>query len=203
VLPPQDLILLQAKIRILFTLVCLLWAIHAIDWAALQGRLSWAFCIRPREPWGLVGVITAHFLHDRDNHLPGNTLSLIPLGGLILLQGVGIFYAVSIIAGLIAGLGTWLFASKGFYIGASGIIFGYIGFLLVYGLVSGNFLAAVIAIWVGIQYGRSITGSKDTYSGILPLPPGLHIAWMMHLFGFIGGIVAAYLLGYLRLTAGS
>lgn len=186
----------------------MLWAIHAINWAVFQGELNWAFGIRPRTAWGLVGVIAAHFLHSEGDHLVGNTLSLIPLGGLVLLQGIGIFLVVSVISGLIAGLGTWLFAPSIFwpngraapYRGASGVIFGYLGFLLVYGLLGGNMVALLIALLVLIRYGWLVLGTEAMPSGILPGHPS---AWMMHLFGFIGGIVAAYLLGYARLTAGS
>lgn len=193
----EDLLLLRTKARILFSLVCLLWGIHALNAAVFRGGLNRVFGIRPRELWGLVGIFTAHLLHDEDDHLPSNTLALIPLGGFVILQGIPIFYTVTIIAALVAGVGTWLLGSPvpkdDAYKGASGVIFGYLGFLLLYGLTSGNAIAFLFAIIAGFCYGRLIVGSNQLPSQILP---GARSAWITHLFGFVGGIIAAYLLSY-------
>lgn len=193
----EDLLLLRAKARILFSLICLLWGIHALNAAVFQGGLNRVFGIRPRELWGLIGVFTAHLLHDEDDHLPNNTLALVPLGGFVILQGIPIFYTVTIVTALVAGIGTWLLGAPApahdAYKGASGVIFGYLGFLLIYGLTSGNSLAFLFAVITGFCYGRSIIGSKQLPSQILP---GSRGAWITHLFGFVGGIIAAYLLSY-------
>lgn len=197
----EDLLVLRAKAKILFTLICFLWGIHALNWAAFRGGLNWVFGIRPREILGLVGIVTSPFLHGDGDHLPGNTLFLLPLGGFVLVQGIEIFYVVTITAALVDGLGTWLFAKNyGYpyaYVGASGVIFGYLGFLLIYGFVAGNILAFLLALVAGSWYGKLITGSQYNPSLILPGSQG---AWISHLFGFIGGILAAYLLGYWQLN---
>jgi membrane associated rhomboid family serine protease len=196
-LTPEDLLLLQTKARTLLSLICFLWGIHALNWAVFRGGLNWVFGIRPREMLGLIGIVTSPFLHLEEHHLPGNTLALLPLGGFVLLQGLETFYVVSIMAGLADGLGTWLFGRQTHYpyayVGFSGVIFGYLGFLLIYGLVAGNLLALLVALIVGFQYGKLITGSSERPSDILPGSPS---AWISHLFGFIGGIVAAYSLGF-------
>jgi membrane associated rhomboid family serine protease len=200
---PEDLLLLQAKAKILLSLICLLWGIHALNWVVFKGGLNETFGIRPREIGGLVGVVTCHFLHDdEDQHLPSNTRALFPLGGFVLLQGIETFYATTIIIALVSGIGVWLFAKQGTHVGASMLIYGYLGFLLIYGLVAGNLLALLIALMVGFRYGSQITGTQKYPSDILPGgSPG--ISWEGHLFGFIGGIVAAYFLGYLQLGAQS
>ncbi|NES94982.1 MAG: rhomboid family intramembrane serine protease, partial [Desertifilum sp. SIO1I2] len=86
---------------------------------------------------------------------------------------------------LISGLGVWLFGSPGFHIGASGVIFGYLGFLLLRGYFERSFVTIFLSVVVGFFYGSLLWG-------VLPTVPG--ISWEGHLFGFIGGGVAAYLL---------
>jgi membrane associated rhomboid family serine protease len=83
---------------------------------------------------------------------------------------------------LVGGLGTWLIGSPGVHVGASGLIFGYLGFLLARGYFERNFPSILLAIVVGSLYGGAIWG-------VLPTQPG--ISWEGHLFGFIGGVLAA------------
>jgi membrane associated rhomboid family serine protease len=184
---PDDLLILREKAKIIFSLVCILWGIHALNWAAFQGKLNTVLGIRPRDPLGLFGVAAAHFLHVNQSHLIANTWVLLALGGFVILQGVDLFNWVTLVTALITGLGTWLFGIAGIaYVGASGVLFGYLGFLLVYGVIAGNFLALLLAAVTGMWYGNRLVGI---------LPGGMG-GWIGHLFGFAGGVLAAYWLTY-------
>jgi membrane associated rhomboid family serine protease len=88
---------------------------------------------------------------------------------------------------LIGGLGTWLIGPRNsIHLGASGLVFGYFGFLLLIGYFERSFQAIALAIIVVIFYGGMVWGV---------LPQGGGISWQSHLFGFIGGGTAAYLFG--------
>jgi membrane associated rhomboid family serine protease len=103
-----------------------------------------------------------------------------------LLRGVKTFIAVTLITVLVSGFGTWLIApSASIHLGASGLVFGYFGYLLTRGYFERSWEAIVWSILVTILYGGMMIGLFPNSAGI---------SWQMHLFGFIGGALAAYLL---------
>ncbi|MDI9640305.1 rhomboid family intramembrane serine protease [Geitlerinema splendidum] len=175
---------LKSQALILGTLVAIFWIVEIVDVVVFQGRLD-TFGILPRHPIGLRGILLAPFLHGSFNHLIANTLPFLTLGWLVMLKETRDFFIVSAITLLISGLGVWLFGSPGFHIGASGVIFGYLGFLLLRGYFERSFVTIFLSVVVGFFYGSLLWG-------VLPTVPG--ISWEGHLFGFIGGGVAAYLL---------
>jgi membrane associated rhomboid family serine protease len=117
--------------------------------------------------------------------LIANTIPFFILGWFVMLQETSDFFVVTAITMLVSGLGVWLFGSAGLHVGASGLIFGYLGFLLLRGYFERNFPSILLSIIVGVLYGGAIWG-------VLPTQPG--VSWEGHLFGFIGGILAARLL---------
>jgi membrane associated rhomboid family serine protease len=165
-------------------LVALMWAIEFVD--QIPGLNLDAYGIRPRSIPGLWGILFAPFLHGNFPHLIANTIPFLTLGWLVMLRRTSDFWIVSAIVTLIGGLGTWLVASPySVHIGASGVIFGYLGFLLSRGYFERNFSSMALSVTVGILYGGLLWG-------VLPQQPG--ISWQGHLFGFMGGIVAARVL---------
>lgn len=174
---------LKTQGTILGGLVGVMWALEIVD-LALGGALN-SFGIRPHSLIGLRGIFFAPFLHGNFAHLIANTIPFLVLGWFVMLQETSDFFLVSAIAMLVGGLGTWLFGSaNSVHIGASGVIFGYLGFLLARGYYERNLPSIFLAIIVGVFYGGAIWG-------VLPTQPG--ISWEGHLFGFIGGILAARL----------
>lgn len=140
------------------------------------------FGIRPRQLDGLDGIVLSPFLHSGFGHLVANALPLLVMGTAICLSGTRRFVHVTLIVGLIAGVGTWLTGSTGsLHIGASGLVFGYLTYLISRGLFDrriGYLVGGLIALFV--------------YGGVLwGLVPRPGISWQGHLFGAIGGIVAA------------
>lgn len=173
----------KAQVIILGTIVVLMWGLEILD-TFLGGALN-RFGILPRTFVGLRGILFAPFLHGNFPHLIANTAPFLVLGWLVMLRRTSDFFGVSAIVMLIGGLGTWLFGSLAFHIGASGVIFGYLGFLLSRGYFERRFGSILFSLVVGLLYGGLIWG-------VLPGQPG--ISWEGHLFGFIGGIVAAKML---------
>ncbi len=180
---------LGLHIRILGGFVSVLWVLEIVDTLLLRGWLN-RFGILPRRWIGLRGVLLAPLLHGNLRHLSTNTVPLVVLGWLILVRSTPIFVLVTVGVWVIGGLGVWLFAApKSNHIGASGLVFGYLGFLLANGYFEQSGVAIATATIVGLLYGSTIWG-------ILPLQRG--ISWQGHLFGLITGIIAARYLPQLQ-----
>ncbi len=141
--------------------------------------------IVPRTIGGLWGVLDAPLLHTGWGHLAANIVPLLIFGFLIMVGGVRQFVAVTLLVWLISGIGVWLTATSGSVtVGASGLVFGWLAFLVARGVFTrqiGQILIGLVllALWGGIFW------------GLLPSANG--ISWQAHLFGAIGGVLAAFL----------
>ncbi len=162
--------------------VGLLWLLEGID--ALLGNPWDDEGIRPGTEQGLVGILFAPFLHGGFSHLASNSGPLLVLGFLILLSGVARWFQVSIVVIVVSGLGTWLLGGVGtVHIGASGLLFGWLAYLLVRGLVARNPVQIAVGVGVFVIYGSLLWGV---------LPQQVGVSWQAHLFGAIGGVLAAW-----------
>lgn len=178
----------KTQMWILGGLVAAMWAIEILDQFVFRVGLRRTldiYGIIPRTIIGLRGILFAPFLHGNFAHLIGNTVPFVALGWLIMLRETRDFFWVSLITAFVSGLGTWLFGSPGVHIGASGVIFGYLGYLLARGYFERSMTAIAMSLFVGTLYGSLIWGV---------LPTRVGISWEGHLFGFIGGILAARVL---------
>jgi len=174
------------QIKILGSFVILIWFIEIVDAFVFGQRLLDQYGIIPQDIAGLRGIFLAPFLHGSFAHVAANTMPFLILGWFIMLRGTKQFYLVSLIAALVGGLGTWLVGNpNSVHIGASGIVFGYLGFLLFKAYFERSVAAIFLSFTAAFLYGGVLIG-------ILPLQRG--ISWEGHLFGFIGGIIAAKLL---------
>lgn len=169
---------------ILLSLVAVFWVVELIDLFVFQGRLD-RFGIVPQNIVGLRGILFAPFLHGGLGHLIANTVPFLTLGWFVMLQETSDFFIVSLVTIVVSGIGVWLFGSAGVHIGASGLIFGYLGFLMLRGYFQRNLPSIVLSLVVIFFYGGLIWG-------VLPLQRG--ISWEGHLFGFLGGVLAARLI---------
>jgi membrane associated rhomboid family serine protease len=168
---------------ILVGLTGVLWGVHIINFGLLNGSLLQRG-IYPRQLEGLPGVLWAPLLHGNFSHLVANTLPLFTLGGLILLGEASDFVTVTLMSALISGLGTWLIgAPNSVHVGASGVIFGYFGYLLLRGYLDHSAFAITASILAIVFYGSFLWG-------VLPNQP--NVSWESHLFGFVGGCLAAW-----------
>ncbi|MEM7116188.1 MAG: rhomboid family intramembrane serine protease [Chloroflexota bacterium] len=179
---------LKSQLSILGAFVAIFWGLEAIDWV-LGGFLD-GFGVIPRTAVGLRGIVFGPFLHGGFGHLMANTVPFLVLGWFVLLANVRTFMNVTVITAVISGLGIWLIApSNSVHIGASGLIFGYFGFLLLRGYFERSFSSIAWSLLVAVFYGGLIWGV---------LPQEVGISWQAHLFGFIGGGLAAYWLTDLK-----
>ncbi|HBC40546.1 MAG TPA: rhomboid family intramembrane serine protease [Pseudanabaena sp.] len=176
---------LKTQFKILGSCVIVFWAVFIVNKFLFGSRLN-TLGILPHYLIGLRGILFAPFLHGSFYHVAANTLPFIVLGWFVMLRNIKDFYFVSFMSALIGGVGTWVFGRpNSVHIGASGIIFGYLGYLLFRGYFERSFVAIAISLIIIITYGGLIWGVLPTRS---------YISWEAHLFGFIGGIVAAKLL---------
>ncbi len=166
-------------------MVAIFWVVEILDQVLFRGQLD-RFGILPHSIIGLRGLVFAPFLHGGFGHLIANTVPFLILGWLVMWQRTRDFFIVTPIVMLIGGLGTWLFGGSSVHIGASGLIYGYFGFLLLRGFYERNLASIILSLGVFFVYGSLIWG-------VLPSDP--RISWQGHLFGFVGGVLAARFIG--------
>ena len=170
-----------AVIAVMLGVMWIVEIVNKIDGQRLDGD-----GIYPRSLNGLPGIVSAPFLHAGFGHLIGNTLPFIVLGLLVALGGARRVVEVTVIVALSAGLGTWLTAGSGSStIGASGIVFGYAGYLIARGYYTRRVLEMSVAVFVAVLFGTALAAD---------LIPRTGVSWEDHLFGGLGGILAARLL---------
>jgi membrane associated rhomboid family serine protease len=176
----------------ILTFVALLYLVELIDQLT---RHSWdANGIRPLETDGLWGIIFAPVLHANWQHLLANTVPLLVLGFLMTLAGLSRFVWATAIVWILGGFGTWLIGNMGSncgptdHIGASGLIFGWLAFLLVFGLFVRKVWDIIIGLVVLFVYGGVLLGAMP----VLGQCGG--VSWQGHLSGALAGVVAAYML---------
>jgi membrane associated rhomboid family serine protease len=176
---------LVQELQILLICIALFWTIEIVDLYVFKGSLD-RFGIQPRNINGLKGIIFAPLLHGGFGHLIANTIPFLTLGWLTMIQETSDFFIVSIVSAVIGGLGVWFFgAPSSIHLGASILIYGYLGFLLLRGYFQKNIPSILLSIAVFVLYGGLIWGV---------LPAQIGISWQGHLFGFIGGAIAAKLI---------
>lgn len=164
--------------------VSLLWAVQVINWIFGYG-FNPAFGLVPRQVSGLDGIIAMPLLHGSFAHLMANTPPLLVMGGLLVATATRALLAVNAVVIGLGGSLVWLFGSSAIHIGASGLIFGWFGFLMARGLVDRSPVTLGAALLVGVLYGSILWG-------VLPGQPG--VSWEAHLFGAISGAAAALLI---------
>lgn len=166
-------------------LVLLIWSLAIAQWflKTFYGYDITAFGITPLRSYGLLGIFFAPLLHVDFAHVAGNTIPLLVLASFLLLEGQKRFWQATLIIALISGLTVWLLGNtQAIYVGASGLVFGYQGFVFMRAWLTRKPLWIAIAVGCALIYG-SIASSLVTH--IVPR------SWLPHLSGFIAGMLAA------------
>ncbi|MGW2569755.1 rhomboid family intramembrane serine protease [Streptomyces sp. NPDC001537] len=173
----------KAAAKLMVGWVALLWLLEVVD--VISGHALDGLGITPREPSELVDVVPAAFIHFGFAHVAANSVPLLVMGFLAALGGIRRFAAVCLFVIVADGLGVWLIApAHTNTAGASGLIFGLFGFLLVSGFVERRPLGVVVGLLVGAVWGTSIL------LGLSPLQTG--VSWQGHLIGLAAGVGAAF-----------
>ena len=163
-----------------------LWVITIIDQNTPDWNLTINYGIKPKIATGILGIFTAPFIHINYPHLIGNTIPFMVLGGMVLFSGRRKFIFTSILSALISGIGIWIFAREGtVHTGASTLIFSYLGFILVQAWLVRSFLTGLLALLSVSLYGTLLLTLLIDQDGI---------SWHGHIFGLLGGLIAAILI---------
>ena len=176
---------IQQAIQLVIFVAAGLWLIEVVDALIFSSGLD-RHGIVPRSLTGLDGILWAPLLHGGFGHLFGNTFPFLVLGLFVALGGLRRWVTVTMIVVIVGGLATWLFARSAVHIGASGLVFGYAGFLLVAGFVERSIKGIAVAVIVGSLFGGMVLRGVVPVSGL--------VSWESHLFGFAAGVLAAFMI---------
>lgn len=172
---------LKAQASVLGGAVALMWLMFIATW--MTGGALLSLGVIPRTLIGLRGIFFAPFLHGSMAHLLANMIPFAILGWLVMLRDSRHFILVTAAAMLGSGLMAWLFGATGsVHVGASGVIFGYLGFLILSGWYARSIGSILLSILVTLLWGGLVFGV---------MPGQVGISWQAHLGGLIGGIWAA------------
>jgi membrane associated rhomboid family serine protease len=170
--------------RAVAAMVGVMWLVEAVN--ALDKQRLDAHGIVPRTASGLQGILFAPLLHESFGHLIANTIPFVVLGLTIAFAGAARFLEVTGIVVVVSGLGTWLTApGSSVTVGASGLVFGYATYLVARAVFSRSLGQLAIGVIVGLLFGGALLWGLAPHTGI---------SWQDHLFGGIGGVLAARLL---------
>lgn len=158
-----------------------IWFVQIIN-AVLSYGLN-VFGIYPRRMWGLRGIIFAPVLHSGFDHLFFNTIPLLILIDFVLFAGVTQFLCITLIIMVLGGFLIWLLGRNGMHVGASYLVMGYWGYLLINAYQHPSVLSIVLALVCLYYFGGLLLGLFPTEE---------KVSWEGHLFGFVAGIAAVY-----------
>ncbi len=172
---------LKSHVTTLGATVGATWTTYVVN--GLAGGALMQYGVIPRTLTGLRGILFAPFLHANMQHLIANTIPFLAMGWLVMLRDARHFLPVTVFAMLGSGLMAWLLGAPGsVHIGASGVVFGYFGFLLLGGWYARSFVSITLSVLVAVLWGGLVLG----------IAPGqVGISWQSHLGGFLAGVLAA------------
>ncbi len=163
-------------------LVVFIWLVAMANY--LSGFLLSTFGLFPRELTALPGILVWILLHGSFEHVLMNTTPLFVMGFFVALRGPWLFIKITVTVWLVAGIAVWLFGRPAYHIGASGLVFGYFGFILAIAVYQRSLVDLAVASFTIFYYGGLIFG-------VLPIDQ--FVSWESHLFGLLAGILAARL----------
>ena len=178
-----------ASLSLLIAFVVILWIVQLVNLFMGYGLNEYG--VVPRTIQGLRGVPLSPFLHGGFGHLISNTIPLLALGGLVAARGQANFVGVTVFIILVGGLGLWTVGRPWpwddlqfvVHVGASGLVFGYFGYLVARGWYEHSFLSIFVALVVILVFGSGIV------FGLVPTAP--YISWEGHLCGLVAGVLIA------------
>ena len=181
-----EVMLAEAR-KALFVMVgfiAVIWILQIVNWADHYG-LDASYGIIPRDVVRLPDIFIAPFLHFSWSHIEANSGPLFIFGFLAAYRGVWKFAGLTVLVILTSGFAAWFFQSGSTLgVGASGLVFGYFGYVLARGLIDRNLIDALIAIVMGLSFAYLFT---------IAIPGTPHVSWLAHLGGLIGGVAGGWI----------
>lgn len=185
--PPRPIGWGQAMV-VMAMLVGVLWLVEIANLVDHYGLNR--FGLRPRELAGLWGILTMPFLHVSAMHLLANTGPFLLIGWVVMIGGIRLFATVTALIMVLGGLLTWAVAPTGLVVGASALVFGWLGYLIARAVFSRRFSWIVVAVTVSVLFAGlfgNLLPQMDAGAGMSL------VSWQAHLAGFVAGLVAGWL----------
>ncbi|MGA5702000.1 rhomboid family intramembrane serine protease [Peterkaempfera bronchialis] len=168
---------------VMFAFLAVVWAVQLVNW--LDGyRLDADFGIVAQNPARLGGLFTAPILHVNWAHLEGNSGPLFIFGFLAAYRGVKRFLGLTLLVALTSGAAVWIFERGDVVtVGASGLIFGYFGYVVLRGVFDRHLIDTLIGV---------VMAASFAYLLVVAVPGTPGVSWLGHLGGLVGGLVGAW-----------
>ncbi|MCS4535285.1 rhomboid family intramembrane serine protease [Corynebacterium sp. HS2168-gen11] len=166
------------QIAVRFLLI--IWLIHVINVVVFRGGLAY-FGIQPLDVPTILHIFSAPLIHGSWQHIIANSTGAI-FAFLVGYSGRRVFWEVTLISMVVGGLGTWLTGGQGIHVGASGVIYGWLGYLVIRGIFNRSWTQILLGIVLSISFSSMVWGVFPT--------AGANISWQGHMWGAIGGILA-------------
>lgn len=175
--------MVQEHQQLMLHTLSFIWIVNLVNWLLLGSRLN-VLGIYPRSIPGLLGIVFSPILHGHFAHLFFNSIPLYVLMNFVLLKGYNMFYCVTTIIAVLGGLAVWVVGRRAIHVGASGVITGYFGYLLLQAFTQ-HTAVNIVLIFVSLYY----------FGGIISelIPTEADTSWEGHVFGLLAGFAAVYL----------
>lgn len=154
-------------------------ALNAVTGGAVDQTLG----LLPRSARGAWGILLHPLLHANVQHLAMNAIGLVLIGGTVFLRSERDFWRVTLLGTLLGGSATWLIGRPNIHVGASGLVFAYLGYLLTTGWFDRKLTSVALSVVAAVLWGSALWGLSPMQSGI---------SWELHSFGLLGGVVGAW-----------
>ncbi len=176
---------MKSSLYLLIGFIGVILVIEALNHFMDHSLNAWG--LGPRTTLGLAGIFTSPFLHASYLHVQSNSVGLLALGTLAVIRSENRFPAICLIIILAGGLGVWVVGRTATHVGASGLVFGLFGYLLVRGVLDRSILSVLVAVVVVGVFGWIIL------PGVLPT--NAYVSWEGHICGLAAGALAAIIAG--------
>lgn len=173
----------KQHVILIIKIIAGIWIFNFINW--FTGSTLNALGTIPRSKKGILGIMSSWILHANFNHLFFNSIPLFILSLLIISYNKQMFFNVSIMIIILDGIAVWLFARKGNHMGASGLVAGYFGFMLIFAYKIASIVSIILAIVILYYFGGIILSL---------FPTDAKTSWEAHLFGFLAGIASFFII---------
>ncbi|MEU5049852.1 rhomboid family intramembrane serine protease [Streptomyces sp. NPDC021096] len=168
---------------VMFGFLAVVWAVQLANWGS-DYRFARDFAVIAGRTGSLPDILTAPFLHLSWEHIESNSGPLFVFGFLAAYRGVARFFGLTALVAVVSGLTIWMFEGDGIgTVGASGLVFGYFGYVVVRGFFDRHLIDSLVGIVMGASYAYTLTLT-------VPGTPG--ISWLGHLGGLVGGVIGAW-----------